>query len=218
MVARKVHKADSARSLRPVVGGTVLACVVLAGLTVFLTVGQDYEHDRADTPYQVAIFIFNRALLLDEDAEALMPFHVVAAAIAMAGALCAVGRREWGLAWVGSLFGLAFGPLALIGIYLIGTSDLHFRSDRLLRKLRSLIGARSARRDPFAGVVAVVLVAFILGGTVTVFYAIMGSYQVAFAIQVLFLLAVFWVVTVVSTMVREVRNKRSKRTQGPRWV
>jgi hypothetical protein len=110
-MVRKTPLEEPARNRRPVTGGIVLACLVAVGLTIFLIIGADYDKERADLDSTVPVLVFNSLLLVQHDdvGPDVFLFFVAAALISFASAFCAITRREWTVAWVGSLFGLAFG-------------------------------------------------------------------------------------------------------------
>lgn len=173
--------------------------VVLAGLAVFLQFGAEHQHWSSDDPTSEAlVFMFIPAALVDSDDSAGSTYAVVMAfaAIAFMGAIYAVLRREWMLAWIGSLFGTIFGPLSLIGVYLIGTSDLDFRHDSFLAKLRGHRYRSSPRKDPFVGVIAVIVISLLVGRSLSVMLvSITGSLALSLLIEVGFLILVYQAIT-----------------------
>ena len=205
-MAKKVRMRKRTGGRRPVIGGAALSVVVLAGLCVFLLFGAEYQHESADgLTAETLVFIFIPAVLVDND-DSTASIHAIVitfAALALIGAILAISRREWTPAWVGSLFGTIFGPLSLIGVYLIGTSDLDFRQSSVLEKLGESRGSPSPRKDPFVGVIAVVVVSLLIGRSLNVMLvAITGSLTLSLLIVVCALMFIYLAVTTAHAKLR----------------
>lgn len=205
-MAKKVCKRNEKRGRRPIIGGVALSLVVLAGLAVFLLFGAEHQRWSSDSPTSDAlIFIFIPAVLVDNDDSMNYIYAVVMAfaAVALMGAVHSILRRGWSLAWIGSLFGTIFGPLTLIGVYLIGTSDLEFRRDSLFGKLRSPRDGSSPRKDPFVGVIAVVLASLLIGRSLSVMLvSITNALALSLLIEVGFLILIYLTVTTVHSRLK----------------
>lgn len=178
-----------------------MSLVVLAGLTVFLLFGADHQDHPSDDPAsEVLIFVFIPAMLVDNDDDMFRIQAVVTAfaAVALMAAVLSILRREWSIAWICSLFGTIFGPLSLVGVYLIGTSDLEFRHDSILGKLRNLRYGPSSRKNPFWGVIAVILSSLLIGRSLNVvLVSITDALTMSLLIGVGFLILIYVAVTAV---------------------
>lgn len=205
-MAKKVRKWNDKSGRRPIIGGVLLSLAVLAGLTVFLLFGAEHQRWSGNDPTSDAlIFIFIPAVLVDNDDNMYYIYAVVIAfaSVALIGAVYSILRREWSLAWIGSLFGTIFGPLTLIGVYLIGTSDLEFRRDSVLGKLRSSRNGSSPRKNPFVGVVAVVLTSLLIGRSLSVILvSITDALALSLLIGVGFLILMYLAVTAVHSRLK----------------
>jgi hypothetical protein len=205
-MAKKVRKWNDKSGRRPIIGGVLLSLAVLAGLTVFLLFGAEHQRWSSNDPTSDAlIFIFIPAVLVDNDDNMYYIYAVVIAfaSVALIGAVYSILRREWSLAWIGSLFGTIFGPLTLIGVYLIGTSDLEFRRDSVLGKLRSSRDGSSPRKNPFVGVIAVVLASLLIGRSLSVILvSITDALALSLLIGVGFLILMYLAVTAVHSRLK----------------
>lgn len=204
-MAKKVRKGNEKRGRRPIIGGVALFLVVLAGLSAFLLYGsEDQRWSSDDLTSEVLIFVFIPAALVDNDdsADSIYTAVIAFAAIAMVGAAFAALRREWRLAWICSLFGTIFGPLTLIGVYLIGTSDRDFTQGSLLDKPEETRDGSSHQKSPFMGVIAVVATSLLFGRSSTILVSITGSLVLSLLIWVGVLILIHLVVTTVHSMLK----------------
>ena len=203
-MVRASRKADGNGQRRPVKGGIALAILVIVSLIVFFLFGAEQESTHADDPLASAlVFVFvPKAQILEDNASiGLYAVFVACTVIALVSAFYAVTRKEWTLAWIGSLFGTAFGPFTLVPILMIGTSDLFFQHDSISERLQNRTGSRFVRKDPFLGVIGAVVVAF-LGGTslVVILDAITNNLALSILLQVGILIVIFWSITSVQSI------------------
>ncbi len=197
-MARKITLKEKKNALRAVIGGVLLASVVVAGLAVLLLFGAEYKSGPSDDFVQEILFrVFVPTLQVQDDPAGTGTYVtlIACALVALTSAFCAITRREWTLTWVGSFFGTAFGPLAAVGIYLIGTSDLYFKQDSISAMLTGRRDEPYERKDPFLAVVAVAVTALFIGGALSaVIFMITDNLAFSILIQVGLLLMIYLLV------------------------
>lgn len=206
-MARKIPSRRKAPSRRPVIGGIALACIVALGLAVLLVLGRDYDQERADIFTSVLIYLFNFPLIVEPDSYSeVLAVYLGLAFIGIASAVLAVLRREWTFAWFGSFTAIAFGPLALVPMWLIGSSDICFTRDSIMARIESWTRSPEGSRDPHAGFVAVMIVAILTShGFVVMVIAITSSLLLSILLLVVALILTFTLVTAVSSALRRRR-------------
>ena len=182
-------------SVRLTIGASFLIAVVLIGLIVFVVLADESSYQREKDRASVAFsFIFSPALSFYIQDRAPVDMYILqfaSAVLSIVGAVSAFQRKNWLVAWVGSVAGLSFSFLALISVYLVGVSYLAFQGglvpgDGRPRALRA--------RSTFVGVMAAIVVAILGGvyGIANLFEAVTGNASLAFLATELFLLLIFF--------------------------